>query len=499
MNSNTLSKPLSIRGDIALIDLKEISYYQRSDGFFCLSDACRQVNKKPLDFLRQVDAVLIFLSSSARSFGEIKLTLNLLLNYYPELIQRERCSGSESGIWLHPSFIDSFQRWSQKMIVEGWHLFCDESVPKENMLSMPFSISSFLISKPKCVRRIVVREADGFIWSSDLYNAPQDIKAILTELKFISALSEVARRRHLSPAQTFSSEGLSPSELVYRQYQSLLDLSYTRKHTWLWVDPQVALLYDANDTQLQSVINDWHQRQKHPNRLAITQLSAGNFSRSATTSPILEFQGFNNCLSIYETESQIFLKVTQKSYRWQFMLDLLNGNIHFPEGLLSWWSCDRDGVLPTFDIDYFLAEAELSRAQGGKSALSRILDNTVVNTWFLHDDDEWELNRHGKVERFILPEDFLASANHIFEVYNRYLVSKSNIDDLRLELRKLGYNSPLEIDSVGKSLSTVIAPQSSDLLSWQVNGVTIRQRADGKIDGTALCRAYGKRIRNNIT
>ena len=72
--------------------------------------------------------------------------------------------------------------------------------------------------------------------------------------------------------------------------------------------------------------------------------------------------------------------------------------------------------------------------------------------------------------------------------------AEMNLEQLRLRLLELGYNSPfITAIALASATSTEFSPH--DIIhTWSVNGEMVSQRADGKIDATAMCRVYKKTI-----
>lgn len=89
-------------------------YQRRKDNFFCLSQACKDLNQCANKFLASALSKATFtrLKPSVQSNS---YSISALLKAYPQLIMRDCSAGKTRTIWLSPKFAESFIKWTQKI------------------------------------------------------------------------------------------------------------------------------------------------------------------------------------------------------------------------------------------------------------------------------------------------------------------------------------------------------------------------------------------------
>ena len=91
---------------IDLVTANSLGYCQNEEEFFCISDICKDLNLKVIDFLNY-EPTQLTLIDNLEEVAELKnLTIHTFVKEYPQFAKYNKSNNSRSfGLWLHSIFL----------------------------------------------------------------------------------------------------------------------------------------------------------------------------------------------------------------------------------------------------------------------------------------------------------------------------------------------------------------------------------------------------------
>ena len=91
---------------IDLVTANSLGYCQNDSEFFCLSDICKDLNLKVIDFLNYELTQLTLIDNLEEATELKNLTIESFVKEYPQFTKYNKSNNSiNSGLWLHSIFL----------------------------------------------------------------------------------------------------------------------------------------------------------------------------------------------------------------------------------------------------------------------------------------------------------------------------------------------------------------------------------------------------------
>ena len=312
------------RAEVVLNKEIALPLYQRSsDGFFCLSQACKELNKEPIAFLKSARSTTTFTSYGKSNAVLPKVNLTSLVKNYPELIWIERSPYViESGIWLSQVFIPGFLEWSN----------CSAIEPARDNWELPLTYSN-----PLCLyelpdaesggsKEVWIRESDDFVEINGVLDlGRKSVDKVLASQRFIAVLEQTLDQLGLeADYEALNDQSVHYSERLRKVYGCLYDVQIIEGKQTVWLHPKVALALNG-DRDLFTVVFDAIERKKRKEPCYITHISDWNCKASPKNSATLTGLRYPGCqVQLYDGE-RLMLKVKHPNSYWQYAISLKTG------------------------------------------------------------------------------------------------------------------------------------------------------------------------------
>lgn len=493
--SNLVSKKIQIN-----TEFEQPVYQRESDKFFCLSQACFDIGQYPSKFLNYPGINILFLRYGKHKPKDVQMQVKKLAENYPDLIYYDRSSRKiESGIWLHKLFLPYFEEWCQNRKKQNWDKYLGETSIIDRIYEVPvYSYAYLMPSLVEKVRQIWIREADGFIRGDSLQNfSVKNFTKLFNQRSFITTLETAVEKLGLKlDYDLLNEQSLVTNERIYRLYQPLYDYQIIEGEHTIWLHPELAMLLDRS-YQIPRAIHDWEQRTvKHIDTPAcyITQIHSHHLTadKFAKADELASFRVTDCLIELYDAEDLIGLKITHDQSHWQFFLCLDDRRIYISNNLVAHWNQKPN----EFKSSQYYAEEELSAARHQYTTLERLLEKQ--DTLCMRDCkvvDESELSKtylyyqsesiHG-YHRILIDPVAAKTINYLLKIVNQNFQQTDDFNEVRLQLVKMGYTSPLLIESLTKQ---------EEYKTIKFGDISVRQRLrDGFVSANDFYRPFGKKL-----
>lgn len=137
-----------------------------------------------------------------------------------------------------------------------------------------------------------------------------------------------------------------------------------------------------------------------------------------------------------------------------------------------------------------MAEKEIQRGIDNGHHPTQRLGNLIEVQSVSSDNFYWEFKYDGIVHEVKTPHGFTKVLEDVLATRKGLIGNNLTVEEVRDCLTELGYIS--HTSAIAPYQASAPIDPHAIVSSWEVNGELIRQRADGKIDATAMCRAYHK-------
>ena len=472
--------PKSTKLEPKVVSLQPRKY----DGFIDLSKICQKIDCLPIEFLADPSTLLAlrYLSKSTSIPDECERAEEVVRKYPKHLIWNHP-EDPRSKIWVAPELEPILKNWLVNYQQQNWQQGIEpDAIYKCVHEAGLANYHTFVEQKTLSLN---IEEKTGFC-QIPTNNKNRNLQKYLTDVAFILALETIA---HNTIGISQFIKGESTSKSIFEQYRQLFRVIQIEdlKIKIFFVDPRVLKIYSQTRQSILvqfkiDAIQDWQCRHQKEKLLWLT-----TFAKSHLDPNDINLLAPAKCYcTLYETKNEQYVKVTNETCNFQFIVDLSKPNtIYLRPELLNKYGWGQSQFSQTFIKNAFSSDREM-----GKTDLTkRLLHQTIAIQILSFDNNSMKFGWQNQMYTLKKSCSLAKAIKEIVGVQQQYIDPQYPL----ASLVSLGYKSQIHQNAVKiKEYSG----NNDHYKIFQINDqIKIKQRkSDCFVSATASCRDFGKNV-----